>query len=184
MITIRFKDFTDGESSILVRANLPLQEIQDIIEDFLSIVGDQLSDESAYNASRRFNAFMRRIGYSTETNSKLQTSEVILVDLPSANIYGLGGGEFVSLPESGEKPLTDAVLADKEVSAEEALEIGNSIGVDWDNFDLEEFRKGISVEREHSDVVGDAVSFARIALDHLREKPDYYSALERMEATW
>jgi hypothetical protein len=40
-----------------------------------------------------------------------------------------------------------------------------------------------SVELEHKDVVGDNPEMAfRIALDHLKEYPDYYYALKKMEA--
>jgi len=45
---------------------------------------------------------------------------------------------------------------------------------------LEEFRRGLEVEREHVDVTGgDAVTTARIVMAHLREKPNYYTLLDK-----
>jgi hypothetical protein len=60
--------------------------------------------------------------------------------------------------------------------------------VDWDRFELEQFRIGMDVEYEHgahdpqTDVTGDApILTGRIALAHMQEFLDYYERLERME---
>lgn len=51
------------------------------------------------------------------------------------------------------------------------------------DFDLDELEKGIEIEREHIDTVGgDEQTIIKIALDHLAERPDYYSKLAKMEA--
>jgi hypothetical protein len=80
------------------------------------------------------------------------------------------------------------VTAGRRTTAEEAREIGDQIGVDWDRFDLEQFRAGIDVEYEHgshdpqTDVTGDdPVITGKIALAHLKEFPDYYHRLQLME---
>jgi Protein of unknown function (DUF5661) len=80
------------------------------------------------------------------------------------------------------------VTAGRRTTAEEAREIGDQIGVDWDRFDLEQFRAGIDVEYEHgshdpqTDVTGDdPVITGKIALAHLKEFPDYYQRLQLME---
>ena len=72
---------------------------------------------------------------------------------------------------------------------QEARAIGEAIGVDWDEIPLEEFRVGLSVELEHgahdpqTDVTGDdPITTGKIALAHLKESPDYYTRLTRMEA--
>lgn len=77
----------------------------------------------------------------------------------------------------------------RDISPEEARRIGDQIGVDWDKFDLEEFRRGLDVEFEHgshdpqTDVThDDPVMTGKIALAHLKEFPDYYTRLEKMEA--
>lgn len=71
----------------------------------------------------------------------------------------------------------------------EARSIGEQIGIDWTEVSLDEFRRGLSVELEHgahdpqTDVTGDdAVITGKIALAHLKELPDYYTRLDRMEA--
>ena len=76
----------------------------------------------------------------------------------------------------------------KKVTPQEARRIGDEIGVDWSRFDLEQFRAGLEVEFEHgshdpqTDVTGDdPILTGKIALAHMKEFPDYYERLERME---
>ena len=66
--------------------------------------------------------------------------------------------------------------------------MGDEIGVDWSRFDLEQFRLGMDVEYEHgshdpqTDVTGnDPIVTGKIALAHMKEFPDYYDRLRRME---
>jgi hypothetical protein len=70
----------------------------------------------------------------------------------------------------------------------EARRVGDAIGVDWSRFELEQFRAGMDVEFEHgvhdpqTDVTGDdPIVTGKIALAHMREFPDYYERLDRME---
>ena len=63
--------------------------------------------------------------------------------------------------------------------------------VDWDRFDLEQFRAGMDVEFEHgshdpqTDVThDDPIVTGKIALAHMKEFPDYYERLERSRAHW
>ena len=74
---------------------------------------------------------------------------------------------------------------------DEAREVGEQIGIDWDSapFDVAQFRRGMEVELEHgrrdpaTDVThDDPVTTGKIALAHLNEFSDYYVRLERMEA--
>ena len=80
-------------------------------------------------------------------------------------------------------------MADR-VSSAEARRVGEAIGIDWQaaRFDVEQFRTGMEIELEHgshdpaTDVTGDdPVTTGKIALAHLKEFPDYYTRLERME---
>jgi len=73
---------------------------------------------------------------------------------------------------------------------EEAKMIGSALGVEWDRnpFDVEQLRAGLDVELEHgrqdptTDVThDDPMLTGKIALAHLRELPDYYTRLSRME---
>lgn len=77
----------------------------------------------------------------------------------------------------------------KEFTQDEARRIGESVGIDFTNLDLEEFRMGLAVELEHgshdteTDVTGDNEQVtAKIAWAHLKEIPDYYTRLKKMEA--
>ena len=77
----------------------------------------------------------------------------------------------------------------RRTTSDEAKRVGDEIGVDWSHFDLEQFRLGMDVEYEHgshdpqTDVTGDdPILTGKIALAHLKEFPDYYERLERMEA--
>jgi hypothetical protein len=76
-------------------------------------------------------------------------------------------------------------------SAEDARRIGEEIGIDWSSapFDVEQFRMGMDVELEHGlhDLLtnvtdSDPVVTGKIALAHLKEFPDYYTRLAKMEA--
>jgi len=73
-------------------------------------------------------------------------------------------------------------------SEQEAKEIGEKIGIDWSNFDVEQFRKGLDVELEHGTVDpntnvtdDDPIMTGKIALAHLNEFADYYTRLAKLE---
>ncbi len=78
----------------------------------------------------------------------------------------------------------------KDFTAEEAKKIGEDIGIDFSKFDLEQFRMGLRVELEHGSHFGDETNVTkddphftgRIAWAHLKEIPDYYTRLEKMES--
>jgi hypothetical protein len=76
----------------------------------------------------------------------------------------------------------------KHFTADEARRIGETLGIDWSKFDMEQFRMGMDVELEHglrdphTDVThNDPLLTGKIALAHLNEYPDYYTRLEKME---
>ncbi len=76
----------------------------------------------------------------------------------------------------------------KQVTPEEAKQVGDSIGVNWQVYDLEQFRMGLEVESEHgshdpqTNVTHDDMDVTgKIAWAHLKEIPDYYTRLKRME---
>ncbi|MFA5743013.1 MAG: DUF5661 family protein [Candidatus Paceibacterota bacterium] len=76
----------------------------------------------------------------------------------------------------------------KHFSFEEAKTIGESLGIDWSKFDVEQFRMGIDVELEHGSrdprtnvTNDDSIMTGKIALAHLNELPDYYTKLKKME---
>ena len=80
------------------------------------------------------------------------------------------------------------MAAKREFTTEEAQQIGERIGVDWSQYDIEEFRMGLAVELEHglhddqTNVTGDdEIVTGKIALAHLKEIRDYYTRLAIME---
>ena len=73
-------------------------------------------------------------------------------------------------------------------TAEEAKQIGETLGIDWSRYDVEQYRMGLDVELEHglidphTNVTNDdAIMTGKIALAHLNEFPDYYTRLDKME---
>jgi hypothetical protein len=76
----------------------------------------------------------------------------------------------------------------KHFTAEEAMKIGEALGIDWTRFDVEQYRMGMDVELEHGKVDphtnvtdDDPMITGKIALAHLNEFADYYTRLEKME---
>ncbi len=78
----------------------------------------------------------------------------------------------------------------KTFTSDEAKTIGEEIGIDFGKYDLEQFRMGLAVELEHGSHFGDETNVTkddphftgRIAWAHLKEIPDYYTRLEKMES--
>ena len=77
----------------------------------------------------------------------------------------------------------------RRISAEEAQQLGVTLGIDWKKIDREQFRRGLEVELEHgardpeTNVTNDDLTLTgKIAWAHLKEFPDYYMRLEKLEA--
>lgn len=80
-------------------------------------------------------------------------------------------------------------MGGKRITSDEAREIGARLDIDWSKVDLEQFRRGLEVELEHgahdpeTNVTNDdPVLTGKIAWAHLKEFPDYYTRLDRLEA--
>ncbi len=78
----------------------------------------------------------------------------------------------------------------KHINNEQALAmaVGRLIGVDFNNINLDEFSKGLTVELEHgardpeTNVTdNDVFLTGKIVWAHLKELPDYYTRLLNME---
>lgn len=79
-------------------------------------------------------------------------------------------------------------MTKKQFTTEEAKAVGEQLGIKWDKFDVDQFRRGMDVELEHgtqdplTNVTNDdPIMTGKIALAHLNEFPDYYDRLEEME---
>jgi hypothetical protein len=77
----------------------------------------------------------------------------------------------------------------RRITSEEADRLGTTLGVDWTRIPREQFRRGLEVELEHgshdaeTNVTGDdMVATGKIAWAHLKEFPDYYTRLDKLEA--
>lgn len=77
----------------------------------------------------------------------------------------------------------------QQISAAAAKRIGGKPGVDWAKGDLDQFRLGLEVELEHgardpqTNVTNNDMDLTgKIAWAHLKELPDYYTRLDRLEA--
>ena len=76
----------------------------------------------------------------------------------------------------------------KQFSFDKAKQIGDTLGIDWSKFGVEQFWMGLEVELEHgardpeTNVTNDDPFLTgKIALAHLKEFPDYYTRLLKME---
>ena len=74
-------------------------------------------------------------------------------------------------------------------TSQEARRIGDVIGVEWTTVDLEQYRRGLEVELEHGShdpqtnvTDNDPILTGKIAWAHLKEIPDYYTRLDKLEA--
>ncbi|MCC6906866.1 MAG: hypothetical protein IT430_02905 [Phycisphaerales bacterium] len=80
-------------------------------------------------------------------------------------------------------------MSKRSISADEAKRIGDSLHIRWDTVDLDQFRRGLEVEFEHglrdpdTNVTNDdELLTGKIAWAHLKEFPDYYTRLDKLEA--
>ena len=76
----------------------------------------------------------------------------------------------------------------EKINSTDAKQIGDDLGIDWNEVNLEEFTQGLNVELEHGTrypetnvTNNDRAMTGKIAWAHLKEFPDYYTRLEKME---
>jgi len=76
----------------------------------------------------------------------------------------------------------------KKLDSKDAKVIGDDLGINWNEVKLEEFTKGVSVELEHGTkypetnvTKNDKKLTGKIAWAHLKEFPDYYTQLKKLE---
>ena len=76
------------------------------------------------------------------------------------------------------------------ITQDEAMVIGDAIGMNWQKVDIQEFKRGLEVELEHglvnknSNVTNDDIYLTgKIAMAHLNELNDYYTRLDIVENT-
>jgi len=76
----------------------------------------------------------------------------------------------------------------KTYTKDEANVIGQKLGIDFEEINLEQFRRGLEVEMEHGShdpqtnvTNNNELLTGKIAWVHLKEIPDYYKWLDEME---
>jgi hypothetical protein len=76
----------------------------------------------------------------------------------------------------------------KKLNSKNAKVIGDDLGIDWNEVKLDEFTIGINVEFEHGTkypetnvTKNDKKMTGKIAWAHLKEFPDYYTRLKKLE---
>jgi hypothetical protein len=79
-------------------------------------------------------------------------------------------------------------MSKRTVSSDEAKQIGATLDIDWAKIDPDQFRRGLEVEFEHGShnpeknvTNDDAALTGKIAWAHLKEFPDYYTLLDKLE---
>ena len=96
--------------------------------------------------------------------------------------------ESMNKVEKSEEMDKELEKALKSFSMDEVKKIGDNLKVDWDTISLEEFFMGVNHELEHgtknpeTNVTNDdPIETGKIALEHLKEDPEYYSKLAEVE---
>jgi hypothetical protein len=76
----------------------------------------------------------------------------------------------------------------KKLTSRDAKEIGDDLGINWDEVKLDEFTSGVNVEFEHGTkypetnvTKNNKKMTGKIAWAHLKEFPDYYTRLKKLE---
>ena len=77
----------------------------------------------------------------------------------------------------------------KQISMDEAKRVGESLHIDWDQVDLEEFRQGLmgnhkegAIDPETGLTYEDVLLTGKVVLTHMEEFPDYFTRLAKLKA--
>jgi len=80
------------------------------------------------------------------------------------------------------------MVESKQFTESEAKKIGEALHIDWNKVNLKQFAMGVNVELEHGSrdpdtnvTNNDPILTGKIALAHLKEYPDYYTRLDKLE---
>ena len=76
----------------------------------------------------------------------------------------------------------------KQISKDEAKRVGESLHIDWDQIDLEEFRQGLmgnykegAIDPETGLAYEDVLLTGKVVLAHIQEFPDYFTRLAKLK---
>jgi len=146
------------------------------------------------------------IGMNASESITDQASKLLTGHFTQATVWHLVGGIAVAVvgltlvifggpTREGKRRLASRAkkrsfpMSKRTIDSDKAKRIGDTLGIDWNKVDLEQFREGLEVEFEHgkhdpeTNVINDdAVLTGKIAWAHLKEFPDYYTRLKQLEA--
>ena len=76
----------------------------------------------------------------------------------------------------------------KQISIEEAKRVGESLHIDWEQVDLEDFRQGLmgkpksgAIDPETGLTYDSVLLTAKVVLAHMQEFPDYFTRLAKLK---
>ena len=76
----------------------------------------------------------------------------------------------------------------KQISIDAARRVGESLHIDWEQVDLEEFRQGLmgnhkpgAIDPETGLTFDSVLLTAKIVLEHMEEFPDYFTRLAKLK---
>jgi hypothetical protein len=76
----------------------------------------------------------------------------------------------------------------KQISIDEAKCVGESLHIDWEQVDLEEFRQGLmgnhkegAIDPETGLTYDSVLLTAKVVLTHMQEFPDYFTRLAKLK---
>mgnify|MGYP006360090897 FL=1 len=77
----------------------------------------------------------------------------------------------------------------KQISLDKAKRIGESLYIDWDQIDLEQYRQGLmgnhkpeAIEPETEPAYDGVLLAGQIVLAHVQEFPDYFTRLAKLKS--
>jgi len=77
----------------------------------------------------------------------------------------------------------------KQISTDEAKRVGESLHIDWEQVDLEEFRQGLmgnhkegAIDPETGLTYEGVLLTGKVVLAHMEEFPDYFTRLAKLKA--
>jgi len=146
----------------------------DTLDKIYSCLDDLALDESAVNIIHNRN------------------STLVELDMNTINRRYSNLEKIISFIDSNLKKIGNVYLISKEytLTEEEVKDLGEELGIDWSSveFTPKDLQMGFEVELEHgfvgeeTNVTDDDIfATAKIAWAHLKELPDYYTRLLKME---
>lgn len=97
-----YMDNWESGYNVHIKDNINIGDVYDLIDRFMTISTDSISDESAINVARRFSVYVDSSGYKNSINSIEDAFNQVYFDIVSGNISpSIDIGEELKLPTEG-----------------------------------------------------------------------------------